>query len=516
MRWKLGVLASPIMLALAFGAGCSVATGQNDASQTDEAAQPAPQETASRERARSRVQEHMAGGNEAQARVDAGEAAKEGVFGLIQTGIHYEWPAGVVCFTPGGQAPEILKSYGHGDVITPEVQAAGRYAAAYNHLLVEAPDYPYRDLCRPRSEKDERRWDEVSLVTRPAREVRGRPRDLFEAARRGSAGDVARLLKLGWVNAVDGLNMTPLAWAVARNNWPAIDVLLSANANPWAGGDDTGDDLSAVGAVYWAAALGRGSDFRRLVSAPGRPFEAWSGKFITAALSGGDRSILSHMLNEPHQGVRLEWLERPLPSANLFELVLKHQPDLATPLLFRAVDSLNSRPDLVRLAIAAGANPNAVYSYESPLTESSKGIGKDSVEIVDILLKAGADPNFDPHRTRGPAWVAVGMLKLDDEQGEVDVRANAIFHRLVAAGADLNRLDWQNRPPIWFLLFPYSYSHEELDASFVTPELLDMLVDKGMNVNAVWNGKRVLNLVEAQAGRDSELAATLRRLGARR
>ena len=64
-------------------------------------------------------------------------------------------------------------------------------------------------------------------------------------------------------------------------------------------------------------------------------------------------------------------------------------------------------------------------------------------------------------------------------------------------------------------MFPYGYDHTKLDASFVTPELLEMLVSNGMDVNAEWNGKRVLGPVEAQAGRDSELARTLRKLGAK-
>lgn len=43
-----------------------------------------------------------------------------------------------------------------------------------------------------------------------------------------------------------------------------------------------------------------------------------------------------------------------------------------------------------------------------------------------------------------------------------------------------------------------------------------MLVQNGLDLNVVWKGKRILPLVEAQAGADSELAVTLWRLGARR
>jgi hypothetical protein len=42
-----------------------------------------------------------------------------------------------------------------------------------------------------------------------------------------------------------------------------------------------------------------------------------------------------------------------------------------------------------------------------------------------------------------------------------------------------------------------------------------MLWANGLDLNARWQGKRLLSPVEQQAGRDSELAVTLRRLGAR-
>jgi len=232
------------------------------------------------------------------------------------------------------------------------------------------------------------------------------------------------------------------------------------------------------------------------------------------AMQGGDPSIFKHIIAEPHDGVRLNLLRYPLPDAAMFELVLKDQPELAQPLLLEAMDYPGDRPDLVRLALAHGANPNVVENYESPLARAAKGIESQSVEIVDVLLKAGADPNMPAHRTR-PVWEAVRMLKLDGRIDEFDGRAKANFHRLVAAGADLKLPNWQGLPPIWFLMFPYSSDHNTLDASFITPELLQMLVQNGMDVNAEWNGKRVLGPVEAQAGRDSELAQTLRRLGAK-
>ena len=132
---------------------------------------------------------------------------------------------------------------------------------------------------------------------------------------------------------------------------------------------------------------------------------------------------------------------------------------------------------------------------------------------MDLLLKAGADANLMAHRRR-PVWAAVATMKLGVRDHETEARALVIFHRLMAAGSDLNLPDWQGRPPAWTLLFPYTFDHSKLDAGFVTPSLLELLESNGLNLNAESEGKRLLAEVESQAGRGSELATTLRRLGA--
>jgi hypothetical protein len=199
------------------------------------------------------------------------------------------------------------------------------------------------------------------------------------------------------------------------------------------------------------------------------------------------------------------------------DLILRDNPSLADPLLLRAVEQ-EPRPDLVTLALAHGASPNARGQNsgdDPPLITAAHGFHAASVPIVDGLLRAGADPNIGGHWRR-PLWTAVGTLHLDGQAGEADGYATAIFLRLLAAGADINLPDNQGRPPIWTLLFPYRWDHRRLDASFVTPGLLELLVRHGLDLNARQAGERVLPLVEARAGRTSELAVTLRRLGARR
>ena len=444
----------------------------------------------------------------ADASADATAAAGRGEFGMILTGIHSPQAIGLACFTPTGRPPRVLAELNHGDVIDGPVSRWKSYARTYNRTLVDHPACSDPDLCRAATEREERSGFEPK-PDREARRITTPIRTLHQAARRGGSQDLKRLLRSSAADEADSLGMTPLAWAVARGNAPAIDALLAAGANPW-----LGDPAHRTGSVYWAAALGRGAEFKRLASVPGRPFTRWPTLFQAAAVSSGTVAIVEHMLAEPHDPFRLEFLHsRPLPAAKMFTPVLLANRTLADQLLVRAAEH-ERRVDLVRVALEHGADPNAVGSYETALGLASNGIGAESVTIVDLLLRAGADPNRVSHRTR-PVWKAVTSMRIDGGRGEWAARARSIFLTLVAAGARLDLPDDQGRPPISFVLFPARWGHWELDER-VPPELIELLVKHGVDVNAMWEGKRVLAAVEEQSGRDSPLAATLRRLGARR
>jgi hypothetical protein len=464
------------------------------------------------EMAREIVAQIAAGTADPQA--DAAAAAGRGEFGLMATlrdrGGAVRAP-GLICFTPGGAPPRVRALRVYGCVIDAEVRAWGDYATAYNQVLVARDDYPDRDLCRPAAPEEWRPSRGEQPATMAARPVTGPPRSLHEAARRGTAADIRRLLRTDAVDALDGLEMTALAWAVARDNGPAAEVLLAAGADPWAGPAQKGG-----WPVYLAAALGREGWFARLAALPGRPFARWSRLQLRAAASGGNAAILTRMLSEPHEPPGIEMLPGPLPPVALAEMLLRDNPAAATPLLRRASDR-ESRPDLAQLALAHGADANAPSpnaGIETPLGSAASGTWPNSLEIVDLLLGAGADPNALSWRTR-PLWIAAGTMRLGQrEGGELAPRALAIFERLRAGGADINLPDYQGRPPIWALLFPRARAPRDLDASFLTPRLLEMLVRAGLALNAEWEGDRMLTEVERQAGRESELAVTLRRLGA--
>jgi len=444
---------------------------------------------------------------------DAAEAARRGEFRLIVAGRFGATPPGVICFTPFRAAPDHLALYRHGDVYDEPLNRFFAYASAYNLALVNRSDYPDADLCRPAVRADYMERPSARDLAVPARAVGRPPRTLHEAARRGEAADVRRLLGLDEVDALDPFGMTSLAWAVARNNREAIETLLEQGANPWLSGEATGWHS----AVYWSAALGRRVLFQRLARLPGRRFERWPHFYLNGAVTGGEPAVVARILAEPHDPLRVDMLDEPLPAATLLEPALRETPRLAAELLFEAL-SLEGRPDLVRLAIAYGADPNGRPPWtwhDTPLGMVAHGIHPSSTEIVDLLLGAGADPNLLSHRAR-PLWQAFGSLTQDREDNEFDRRALAIADRLIAAGADINLPNWRGRPPVWVLFFPFEHSRREIDAGFLTPAVLEKLVERGLDLNAVWEGERVLAQVEERAGRNSELAVALRRLGARR
>lgn len=434
---------------------------------------------------------------------DAQAAARRGEFGLIVTGDGARGgrsAPGVICFTPYFQEPSTTLGYPHSDAITPEVERWLGYASAYNRTIVDHAGYPDADLCRPVVRGEDRpqgHWP----IDKPARVVNRPIGSLHEAARRGSAADIRRMLRSASVNTFDGVGMTPLAWAVARNNDAAIDALVAAGANPWLSNNGWNQN-----ALFWAAAFGRQAEFERLANLPGRTQREWPAIYLNAALHGGSKPIIQHILAEPHAKYRIDMQPSPLPAPELLDLV-KHE--MSARDLMREGLELQGRPDLVHLALTNGADPNA-----ASLASVAKGIYPSSLEIVDMLLAAGANPNGDARER--PIWQSIRMLKLDDKPTEVDQRATTIIDKLIVAGADINLPNEQRVPTAWEIFFPRSFDRTEYDPSFVTPALLELLVSKGLDLNVSWQDRPLLAAVEEKGGADSELATTLRRLGARK
>jgi hypothetical protein len=450
--------------------------------------------------------------------VNAAQAARLGDFRLSIAGQGPLLPEGVICFTPGGRPNGVLERLNTGDYITPEVSRQRAYIEAYNQAIVESPSFPDADICRTRQPHDP--WSRGSplLVTMPARTVTAPPHSLHEAARRGSAAAVRSFLWTTPANLPDGTGMTPLAWAVARNNLPAIAVLLDNGEDPWAG-----EHNSDHPAIYWAAATGRKDLFDRLRRYPRpRALKSWPESWLGAAIESGNAAIVETMVAEGHEPLTAAtfFLQYSAPEPAALEPLLRGQiPGLADAALTKALrDDVEINLDLVSLALKYHANPNGTGKGATPLGLAVSGFRR-TPEAVDLLLKAGADVNRRSPRDltspRSPIWYAVETLRTYQEGGPDYDRALAIVKRMIAAGADLTLPDAGGRPPIWFLLTRSSIEGDLIDPSRPISALLPMLVKLGMNPNAPWQGRTILDLVEHKLGRTAPLALALRAVGAR-
>jgi ankyrin repeat protein len=453
------------------------------------------------------------------AQTDAARAIKASNFGLILVG-PFGLPIGTSCYTPYGRPNKVLSEWRMGDVITPEFARETAYAQEYNTAIVESAAYPDADICRAQLPGDPRVDRGPPLVNRAARTVVRPIMTLHEAARRGDAQDIRTFLAKTPVDTPDGNSMTALAWAAARGNVPAIQVLLEHGASVGRSGEGAHSS-----AIYWAVATGRANILKLLVrqSSEARP-KTWPASYLIAAANSGKPEVLQILMDDLYERPDNDRIfDRGMPEQEILKLLLaRHVTGFADSLLFRSLENHDAetlRLDLISMAIAYGANPNTTRRYgETPLGLASHGFHEGSIEASDLLLKAGAAVNQPseerPLMPRRPVWNAVNTMLLGTSD-ETCLRARAIFERLVAAGADLRLLDENSKPPVWFLVTPYRRHPEQIEAQPELAKLLPMLVASGMDVNATWQGRTVLPLVEQQLGRDTPIAVVLRTLGAK-
>lgn len=125
------------------------------------------------------------------------------------------------------------------------------YGPIYNRTLVDQPEFPFADVCRPATNHEafEIKQTGEGRYARPIREAKGAPHDLHEAARRGSMAQVKRAMRDHGVDEYDAFGYTPLAWAVVRGRPDVVARLLAAGAQP-SSREATGDQPAPLWLAY--------------------------------------------------------------------------------------------------------------------------------------------------------------------------------------------------------------------------------------------------------------------------
>jgi len=141
--------------------------------------------------------------------------------------------------------------------------------------------------------------------------------------------------------------------------------------------------------------------------------------------------------------------------------------------------------DMVRLLLDAGADPDGPTGY--PMKPLASAASRGHAELVQLLLEAGADPGAPDARGRSPLRLAVEkgheeVVKclLDAGASPADVDATTgqsllhvaalggyltVVERLLAAGADLRAIDRAGREPLYYAL---RYGHRSVAERLVS------------------------------------------------
>jgi hypothetical protein len=448
----------------------------------------------------------------AQPAPDARAAADRGDFGFIYSGAGLgggEHMPGVFCHTPYLRGGSAKASIHWGDSFDAELSRRmslyERYAAEYNRALIDHPRFPYADLCAPVARRPAVLGEPggLSHIGRPARALTRAPLNLHEAARRGSPAQVRRFLREGNVEDLDHFNMTALAWAVAHGREDVAGLLLSAGAKSMPAGADS----MSVTPVLAAISQKRMKLLRRLDLPKPLP-----GSYVEAAIRTNDVDMVRKAFDAPHEALRSGSLLGGIaPSAEVAALLIQRQGKAAANAALLE-GAQRGRIDLMRVAIDNGADVNTSdYRGETPLMAALELFDPDPLPLVDLLLSAGARVNDKPGP--GAGWETAYWRAYRRATSSAGPRLD-IFRRVSAAGGDASVPMRPGVPSVWTVVFPPRGDLTEIIAP--APEVLEMLVAAGMDLNAPYQDQCVLGAVETLTGQQGDVAKTLRRLGAKR
>ena len=329
---------------------------------------------------------------------------------------------------------------------------------------------------------------------------------LVGAAKRGDSEAVAKLLHLGApVDATMADGSTALLWASYHDNEETVRVLLEAGADV-----NAANDLGAT--PLWAASQNGSAKLAELLLAsgadPNRTLLAGETPLMVAARSGATtvtEQLLFHGADPEARGARGQ--------TALMWAVAQHHPRVVEVLLAHGAD-VDTRSDVwtqvmavpphgqpeynkdiphggntalmfsarfgdlysARQLIAAGADVNDTDAWGVSVTTMAAHAG--FVEVLEVLLEAGADPNAD-----GPGFAAIhpAVMRRDERMVAALLDAGADPNVVLRTWTPTRRAsrDLHFRPalvgatPLW------------LAARFSEPAVMRRLLDAGADLHFV-------------------------------
>ena len=264
----------------------------------------------------------------------------------------------------------------------------------------------------------------------------------------------------GDLNARDDRGWTPLHEAAYRNeNLPILAALIEAGADPNArndpssiifGSNENPGVSTGTGCMplHMAAGNNKNPDIiTALIDAGANPAEPCDLEWTPLHHAAADNESLAVVLALIDAGAdpnaRGWYGKTPLHEA----AYKSGNPAIVTALIAAGADPyaltkggmlpstfafLNKNP-AIALSLVDGIDPNSEIEYGFTLLHAAVG----SIQLVEKLLAAGADPNALDHRNRSPLHEA-GVYAEDP----------AVIFALIAAGADPNTLDKFGNTPL--------------------------------------------------------------------
>jgi ankyrin repeat protein len=236
---------------------------------------------------------------------------------------------------------------------------------------------------------------------------------LCDAARRGDIPAMQALIEQGAdINPKNKYGITPLLQAIGQNQTEAVRFLLKSGADP---------NLNAPFGSPLSEATGQDTEIVRLLIRHGANVNYFDEKYGISPLIDAVKLTPETFTLLKAQGHYIGPAPDILKTVQLLidagADVNHHDYRWETPLRIAVV---NNNIATVRLLLKAGANvdiknPNQpeehIYNFaEDPiLFVAASGYPRISIQITEMLLKAGADPNYRNFRHYDAAFDSVGI-----------------------------------------------------------------------------------------------------------